>query len=184
LIRAVNPEAKVSTYESEWQEVQHVMRESDIVIGCVDTFTQRDQLERFCRRFLIPYIDIGMDVHPNSKRFAIAGQVILSFPGDLCMRCLGFLRNELLVIEDQNYGAAGGRPQVVWPNGLLASAAVGIAVSLLCPWEDKPPAIYLDYDGQVPSLTVHNRLLALKNRRCNHFSDPGSVGDAVWVPIL
>jgi hypothetical protein len=43
-------------------------------------------------------------------------------------------------VEAEKYGAAGSRPQVVWPNGVLASTAVGLAVQLLTPWHPKPPA--------------------------------------------
>jgi hypothetical protein len=49
-----------------------------------------------------------------------------------CLRCMGIICDD--VLERERYGAAGGRPQVVWPNGMLASAAVGIAVQLLTPW--------------------------------------------------
>ncbi len=45
-----------------------------------DSFIEREQLERFARRHLIPYIDIGMDVHElgGEQYFLIGGQVILS----------------------------------------------------------------------------------------------------------
>src|SRR5205814_9026266 len=46
------------------------------------------------------------------------------------MKCLGFLTEENLRQEANQYGAAGGRPQVVWANGILASLAVGILVDM------------------------------------------------------
>lgn len=33
-----------------------------------------------------------------------------------------------LELEAQTYHAAGARPQVVWPNGVLASTAVGLVI--------------------------------------------------------
>ena len=33
-----------------------------MLLGAVDSFRDRDQLERLARRFMIPYVDVGMDV--------------------------------------------------------------------------------------------------------------------------
>ena len=107
----------------------------DIVFGCVDGFAERRELEIACRRHLIPLIDIGMDVHIVGKEPPrMGGQVILSMPGSRCMKCLGFLSDASLAREAALYGDAGPRPQVVWPNGVLASTAVGVAVDLLTNW--------------------------------------------------
>jgi molybdopterin/thiamine biosynthesis adenylyltransferase len=124
-VKSINPDANVLAVPTRWQEAEISLRDRTAIIGCVDSFVVRDELERFCRRYLIPYIDIGMDVHSVSNGFAISGQVILSLPGQPCMRCLGYLTDERLADEQRKYGAAGGKPQVVWPNGVLASIAVG-----------------------------------------------------------
>ena len=103
----------------------------DLVFGSVDTFAGRHELEVACRRYGIPYIDIGMDVYEvPGEPPRMAGQIILSMPGCACMWCLQFLDEEKLAREAQQYGDAGGRPQVVWPNGVLASTAVGTAASV------------------------------------------------------
>src|SRR5207344_2838807 len=104
----------------------------DVIVGCVDTFVGRRDLESFCRRHLIPYLDVGMDVLKDQRNSCeIIGQVILSMPGRPCMHCMGFLTDELLAEEARRYGAAGARPQVVWANGVLSSAAIGIIVDLV-----------------------------------------------------
>src|SRR5207247_9649075 len=124
------------------------LRDCDVVFGCVDGYSAREAIERFSRRFLIPYIDVGMDVTPMAPGFVVSGQVILSSPGEPCFRCLGFLNDDLLAGEAQRYGAAGDRPQVVWSNGALASAAVGIFVQLVTPWHPQHrPTETLEYDG-------------------------------------
>lgn len=43
------------------------------------------------------------------------------------MTCIGFLIEEKLAAEAARHGNAGGRPQVVRPNGVLVSTAVGFA---------------------------------------------------------
>jgi molybdopterin-synthase adenylyltransferase len=110
-----------------------------VAMGAVDSFRERDELERFARRFLIPYVDVGMDVVAlRDGGFLISGQVILSLRDSPCLHCCHFITDERLQREAERYGAAGGRPQVVWPNGVLASTAVGFAVELLTPWDRSP----------------------------------------------
>ena len=60
-------------------------------------------------------------------------------PGGPCLRCCGLITDKRLEQEAERYGAAGERPQVVWPNGVLASTAVGLLAQLLTPWFPRPP---------------------------------------------
>src|SRR5262249_38868593 len=90
----IQPDADIEIYPTQWQLNHLALREASLVFGCVDSFSQRDELEAYCRRFLLPYIDIGMDVHEvNPGEHAITGQVITSLPGEPCMRCTGFLND-------------------------------------------------------------------------------------------
>jgi len=181
LIHGINPDADVMLVTHPWQEAGVHLRDCDVVFGCVDSYSAREELERVCRRFLIPYIDHGMDVTKVIDRFVVSGQVILSSPGELCMRCLGFLTEDLLAQEAAEYGAAGPRPQVVWPNGLLASAAVGMFVQLLTPCHrDHRMVEYLEYDGNAQTLNTSNRLAAVRGKECPHFPTPLDLGDPFW----
>ena len=137
-------------------------------MGCVDSFSERQQIEACCRRLLVPYIDIGMDVHAGDPP-AMSGQVILSAPGGPCMFCMHFLTEEKIGREVANYGAAGGRPQVVWANAVLASSAVGIAVNILTGWTKAAPPIYLQYNGNDGTLTPHVRLGYIAPGPCPHY---------------
>jgi hypothetical protein len=124
-----------------------------------------------------------MDVHSVGDEYVIGGQVILSMPGSLCMRCVGFIRDDLLAKEASQYGSAGLRAQVIWPNGVLASAAVGVFMQLVTPWHRKHTSIvYLEYDGNANTLLPSNRLGALQVRVCPHFSGQNHVGDPFLSP--
>lgn len=97
------------------------------------------------------------------------------------MRCLGFLTDERIKRETELYGAAGPRPQVVWPNGVLASTAVGLGVDLMTDWaENMRGSVYLKYDGNRG--TIRPRMLQVL-ADCPHFS-PDQVGDPVFCEIL
>jgi len=171
VITSINGLANTEPVPARWQDFPESLRSCDIVFGCLDGFDERRQLEAACRRYLIPLIDVGMDVtEMTGKPPRMAGQVILSLPGYPCFHCIGFLNERNLAAEAARYGDAGINPQVVWPNGVLASTAVGIAVDLVTDWrKSKPGLIYKSYDGNSDNLTDHPRFEYVSDRGCPHY---------------
>jgi molybdopterin/thiamine biosynthesis adenylyltransferase len=181
VIVGVNPGAQISAQTNQWQMCETALRSCDVIFGCVDSIGEREQLERAARRYLIPYLDLGMDVHWIEDRFVVGGQVALSMSEGPCLRCMGIVDDRGLALEAQMYGAVGGRPQVVWPNGVLASLAVGLFAQLVTPWsemQDLP--ILLEYDGNAQTVLLSNKLPYLKGRECTHFTGLASLGDPFW----
>lgn len=181
LIRGLYPKARVVSVCDTWQNATERLKKCDVIIGAVDSFAEREQLERFARRYLIPYIDVGMDVHNLGKKgFLVSGQVILSMPGSPCLRCCGFITDERLTLEANRYGDAGSKPQVVWSNGVLASTAMGLLTGLLTPWCANPAGfVYLEYDGNRGTLTQSAHMEILKNHVCSHHP-ADEVGDPLF----
>jgi molybdopterin/thiamine biosynthesis adenylyltransferase len=170
LVKKLLPKANVTCYPGRWQDFADELQTCDIVIGCIDDFASRAELEAECRRYLIPYIDIGMDVHRGPQHITMSGQIITSIPGLPCMRCLQYITEEKLAIEAGKYGDAGMRPQVVWPNGVLASTAVGLMIELITGWTNQESEnIYLCYDGNKGTVVPHHRLHYLGNSECPHY---------------
>lgn len=169
-IRRLNPSARIVEIRKSWHDATEELKRCDVIIGAVDSFREREQLERFARRHLIPYIDVGMDVHEiPGDSYLVSGQVILSSPGHPCLRCCGLITDERLTEEAGKYGAAGGRPQVVWPNAVLASTAVGLLMQTLTPWHRKASGFaYLVYDGNKGTLTPSPRAAVLQAQACPH----------------
>ena len=179
LMRAVNPAISVVEVHDKWQNSPDILQAADFIFGCVDSFAERDQLERLARRFLIPYIDLGMDVHTVGDAFVVSGQVALSLPESPCLWCMGLLSERRLAEEARRYGAAGGKPQVIWPNGVLASSAVGLFMNMLFPWQGKfDPPLLLEYDGNRHTMVESNKLPTLRRMKCRHHN--GSLGDPFW----
>jgi hypothetical protein len=171
LIHNLNREANYRLITKRWQEETEHLAICDIIFGCVDSFQERDQLERFSRRFLIPYIDIGMDVLEQGTHFLMTGQVVRSMPGEPCLWCLGVINKKLIAEEAKKYGAAGGKPQVVWPNGVLASTAIGLFTELITPWHQVGrPVACLEYDGNRHTIEPSNVLGVVKDGECHHYS--------------
>jgi hypothetical protein len=181
LIRGLQPNARIFSIRADWRDVVDDLKLCDVIVGAVDGFKEREQLERFARRHLIPYLDIGMDVHDLGKKGClVSGQVIMSMPGAPCMRCCGFITDERLEQEAKLYGAAGSRPQVVWSNGVLASTAVGLLTQILTSWYQDPPSfVFLDYDGNKGTLTRNPRMELLQNCACPHHP-PDETGDPLF----
>lgn len=182
--RAVNPALRIKRFPLKWQEAMDELRDADIIVSCVDSYSERAQIEAFARRYLIPCIDIGMDVHKVDDHFVIAGQVAVSTPGDLCFKCMGIITDKDLAREQ--YGAAGGNPQVVWSNGALASVAVGLLVEMVTPWfHPRSSSAVLRYDGNAQTIMPDTAVEHIRGRsRCPHFPAE-DVGDphAFWITL-
>lgn len=169
LIRGINPQARITVRHQPWETVLDDIRDCDIVLGCVDTFSGRDELERFCRQHLLPYVDMGMDVTETDSGFLVAGQVLLSIPDEPCLRCVGVVTDERIKREAEQYGAAGPRPQVVWSNGTLASLAVGMIIQMLSPWDSHTQrSVYREYDGNTHTVRESPKWAFLMSRPCPH----------------
>jgi hypothetical protein len=92
-----------------------------------------------------------------------------------CLRCCEFITDEQLEREAERYGAAGGDPQVVWPNGVrslhrpsasyrsIADALAQIAVRLCLDGVRRQlknrsrPATGLRASNDTRSRTIHPR---------------------------
>jgi hypothetical protein len=118
------------------------LKRADVIVGCVDNLHARADLQELSWRFLIPYVDVGVNIRaidqpePQGPRVTIGGNVLTVIPGGFCMWCCGFLSKEKLAAElrgpDRSYFEnRGGEAQVVSLNGLVASQAVTEVLQLL-----------------------------------------------------
>lgn len=171
LVKGIRPWANVEVAQSEWQQAHHLIRDAHVIFGCVDGYRQRMYLEAAARRFCLPYIDIGMDISDLGEAgFAVAGQMIMTVPGGPCMRCLGFLTQDKIDREANEYGDAGINPQVVWTNGTLASLAVGAFVRTFIPWFDaRRDYDWLELDGNAQTVMQSQQPLYAVQGPCTHF---------------
>lgn len=178
--RSLNPRGNGRYIACKWQEAAPAFADRDVIVAAVDSYIVRNEIEAFCRRLMIPLVDVGMDVHRIGEEHIIAGQVILSSPGHHCLWCMGVLTEQRLQEEARRYGDAGGAPQVVWPNGVLGSIAVGLVMQCATPWHAHPIAeAYLEYNGQTHEVKTSNRLKAIHDTSCSHYP-AAQVGDPLF----
>lgn len=185
LILDLRRNASVEAVQSRWEDRSEPLRLCDVIFGCVDSYTGRHQLEVHARRFGIAYVDIGMDVHAvTGHPPRMSGQAVLSEPGGPCLWCLGVLTEARLSEEARDYDGAGGRAQVVWANGILANAAVGLLVDYVTAWggEDAPSRL-LCLDGNRGALVDSDPRWTYRPKSCPHYP-PCAVGDPRPVPLM
>ncbi len=180
-IKDILPDSRVRAIPSDWKSCTDRLKLCDVILGGVDTFSEREQLESFCRRNRIVYIDVGMKVTEIEDDHQIYGQVIVSVPGRACMRCMNFINEQVLQEEADGYGDVGVEPQVVWSNGVLASTAVGLLISGITAWNKSGfRPIYLQYNGNTHELTASGIQRSIQSLQCKHFPDD-AVGDIRWT---
>ena len=147
------------------------LRRCDILIACVDRLQVRDDLNRLAKRYLIPMLDIGIEVTPGPQRagtiVAIPGRITKVLPDGPCLRCQGVVDDAKLQTErdGQPLGYTGASkipdPAVVTLNGTVASAAATEVLQLVtgfaghrapnCGW------IYDGLTGTIEQVWKHNR---------------------------
>lgn len=138
------------------------LKEADVIVACVDRFDAREAINAFCRRYLIPLVDVGMSIRSAGERLATAdGQVIASIPGHPCLRCF-FLTDAVLDYERKTrppgYDTtvdAPGDPQVVSMNGVLASEASNTVLDLITGYSGgRRGAKQWQYEGREGNLEI------------------------------
>jgi molybdopterin/thiamine biosynthesis adenylyltransferase len=163
--KAIDPDISVVKVNERFPSPAAIeaLKSADVIVSCVDTFRAREAINLFCRRYLIPLVDIGMTIETRGERLVRAdGQVIVSIPGYPCMRCW-FLTDAVLAREEREHPAgydrnpdAPGDPQVVSMNGTLASEACNCVLDLVTGYSGgERGARWWLYDGRSGQLERH-----------------------------
>jgi molybdopterin-synthase adenylyltransferase len=161
------------------------IKEADVIVGSVDNYHARADLQDLALRYAIPYVDIGLLIRPHGGDVVIGGNVITAIPGRFCQWCFGFLSQKNLDLE------TGGRPrsyfqgtdkqaQVVSMNGVLASEAMTEVLQLLTGFgTNQLGAVIKKYDGVRGTLVE----LEIGERLCDRCRSLISAGDPVWSAV-
>lgn len=189
LVRRINPEVTFTSvpFPVPEQRTIDAIKASDIIVGCVDNFHAREELQALAWRYMIPYVDIGLLIRPveETGTISIGGHVATFIPGGFCKWCIDYLTKEKLDAE------TGGRPksyfkgadkqaQVVSMNGVLASQAVTEVLQLLTGFRSNDDEMVIrKFDGIEGTLEKWG---VKKKASCNHCRFVLGAGDPVWMP--
>ena len=160
MINAIDSSIQVTPYPEFFptEATVKALRHCDLIVACVDRLQVRDDLNRFAKRYLIPMIDVGIEItpgrdHPGAVE-AITGRVTKVLPAGPCLRCQGVIDDGKLAAErgGQPLGLHRRRPRpdpaVVTLNGIVASAAATEVLQQLTGFAgDSAPNCGWIYDG-------------------------------------
>ncbi len=171
-------------------EAVAAVREADVIVGCVDNYHARADLQSLAWRMLIPYVDIGLVIDPKIREHSggrdrwLAGNVYTLLPGSTCLWCTDFLTQIRLDAEtggrERSYfREGGGAAQVVSLNGVLASQAVNEVLQLLTGFAERSPESQLlklnGIQGTLEKWKIERR------DRCEHCQHDLAAGDVQWT---
>ena len=145
VITAVSPTADVDVWIDSVLEMDiSKLAASDLIVCCTDNHGSRAALSELAAQYLVPFIDLGIEVQPGSRGSRAGGGVRVVRPGDPCLHCMGVL-DPALVREDflsdhqrareAQHGYLRGveepAPSVISLNGVVASLAVTEAIDVI-----------------------------------------------------
>lgn len=134
----IRPELAVDTLPASILEIDPtVLSACDVIVCCTDSHGSRALLTELAAQYLVPLIDLGVEVQGGCDETRAGGGVRVIRPGDPCLHCMGVL-DAALVREDflsddqrrdeakRGYlrGGAEPAPSVIALNGVVASLAV------------------------------------------------------------
>ena len=136
--RGINPSVQVVAHGVSVLDVDpHALLEADVIVCATDGHGSRALLTEIAQQYLIPIVDLGVEVDPSSDAFRAGGGVRVLRPGRGCLHCSrtlspALVREEYLDDEQRHVevqrgyirGEAAPAPSVVALNGVVASLAV------------------------------------------------------------
>jgi molybdopterin/thiamine biosynthesis adenylyltransferase len=136
--RTINPSVEVSAVVASVLDTDpaHYV-DADIIVCATDGHGSRALLIEVVSQYLVPVIDLGVEVDPADDRFRAGGGVRILRPGKGCLLCAqtlspALIREEYLDAEQRSRevrlgyirGVEVPAPSVVALNGVVASLAV------------------------------------------------------------
>jgi len=169
-----NPDATVKTVTGPVQDHVDSLRDTDIIVGCVDRMAARVFLNEYAVQHLRYYVDGGsrIDIDSDSGQVAaMDGYVQVVAPGgSACFDCLGrsspeVMRRELLTEDEFKAEVERGyidqdelvpEPAVVYLNGVVASLMVSQVAKLVTGYDAATDFLRFDaLEDEVTSMVTH-----------------------------
>ena len=189
LVAETNPVVSVEVCAEYFpsEKTIEALKECDVIVGCVDTLRARKEIQTFAWRYLLPYIDIGLLIIPETNEIGrakiISGQIYALIPGAACLWCSQLITKPSIDKEEGGSGptymsGSDQRAQVVSFNGTLASGAVSEVLQILTGFATRqqiPNA--LQFDGTLGTLLP---VRLERKEGCSVCSNELGHGDPAW----
>jgi molybdopterin-synthase adenylyltransferase len=136
--RAINPTVAVQAVPASVLDIDPgLLAAADVIVCATDGHGSRALLTELVQQYLVPVVDLGVEVVPDPQGLRAGGGVRVLRPGSWCLHCAGTLDAGLVreeYLNEQEYareaahgylrGANVPAPAVISLNGVVASLAV------------------------------------------------------------
>jgi molybdopterin/thiamine biosynthesis adenylyltransferase len=134
----INPTVNVQPHATSVLDLdpKHLL-DTDVIVCATDGHGSRALLTELTQQYLVPVVDLGVEIVPTASGVQAGGQVRILRPGRGCLHCYGTLdaglvREEYLSDQEREVerhrgylrGVAAPAPAVIALNGVVASLAV------------------------------------------------------------
>lgn len=166
---------------------------ADIIFSCTDTMLSRMVLNRIAFQYMIPLIDMGIDIQPdddgNIRR--ISGRVIKVTSNGPCLECMDFVNSNGLSREMNSDNVYGNQyiqnedvpnPSVISFNGTVSSIGVSEFINFItgC-FSRNSQKIFHMYDGRKG---IIKQILMEQITQCKICGEVVSIGNNEPLPCI
>lgn len=134
----INPNLSLHTHAASVLDLDPMhLVDADVIVCATDGHGSRALLTELAHQYLVPVVDLGVEIVPTTTGVQAGGQVRVLRPGRGCLHCAGTLdaglvREEYLSEQERQVERARGylrgvdapAPAVIALNGVVASLAV------------------------------------------------------------
>ena len=139
----INPLVRIKIIKDSVNNISAALalRDADVIFCCTDNLSSRLILNRFASQYIIPVIDMGIDIQAKEegKIRTAGGRITVLLPDVPCLSCMGLLNPQALAAENSEQGYVSGvniqNPSVISLNGVVASLGVTEFLNLLTGFE-------------------------------------------------
>jgi len=195
IAEAFDPQISIEAIKDSVYNLSAARRliEADIMFCCTDNLHSRMVVNRIAFQYLIPLVDVGLDLQASERGIeAAGGRVMVVLPEDPCLDCMGVLDAQTITDEISSLtygnlatgqyvsGQAVESPAVISLNGVVASLGATELLNFVSGLEsrraDRTYKVYRVLEGDV-------RLVEMKAiKQCDVCEEVKGKGDAVQLP--
>jgi molybdopterin/thiamine biosynthesis adenylyltransferase len=184
--QAINPAMAIEALSASVLDVDpRLLATADVIVCATDGHGSRALLTELAQQYIVPVVDLGVEVVPGLRQVRAGGGVRVLRPGEWCLHCAGTLdaalvREEYLDAEERAHeaqrgylrGASEPAPAVISLNGVVASLAVLEVCQLLVGFLGSGPGRLL-YRAEARALTTAG---VTRHSQCYVCGDDGLLG--------
>ena len=142
------PNQNVECYENSVEDdgIHEIIKEANVIIGCVDNDGARLIMNELAAKYMIPYIDLGTEIIPDGSNYESVGQIQIYIPSNTgCLVCSGTIDPSSAALdimseeENAQYEQVGyvrgsnetPTPSILHLNGVISHLSISQLIKMI-----------------------------------------------------